>query len=53
MTIKLVKDTLAKVDSIQGSDKAKTASTALTATGNILKVGEELETQNVLFEAVE
>lgn len=41
MALKLVSDTLAKVNSFKGSDGAKTVSTALSVTGGIITVGEE------------
>ena len=39
MALKLVSDTLARIDSIQGSEGAETVATALSVTANILRVG--------------
>ena len=41
MVLKLVKDTLAWVESKQGTKKAETAATALSVTGSIVQVGDK------------
>ena len=41
MVPKLVKDTLAWVESKQGPKKAETAATALSVTGSIVQVGDK------------
>ena len=41
MVLKLVKDTLAWVESKQGTKKAGTAATALSVTGSIVQVGDK------------
>ena len=40
MALKLVSDTLDKIDSIQGSEGAETVATALSVTANLLRVSE-------------
>ena len=41
MELELVKDTLAWVESKQGTKKAGTAATALSVTGSIVQVGDK------------
>ena len=48
MVLKLVSDTLAKLESMKGSKEAGTAATALSATGGILKVGDEFDIYNLI-----
>lgn len=48
MALKLVSDTLAKVNSIQGSEGAETAALVLSVTATIVKVGEEYKDATVL-----
>ena len=52
MVLKLVRDTYAKVNAIKGSDRAKTASTALSVTGGILKVGDKFDICYLIARAV-